>query len=220
MNTRSSSVGGQNNSFNRGRGARSSSASRNNIPVEIKDTSNSKSRVVHSPVVNKSGQVQRTTSVESLPSQPLFQDIQVMENQNIPQTPQNFMPSGSRDSISGINTASDNAAAVPTSNTGSSLGLLMALMEQTMLNTREEFRRELNAFRDSISQIGSTNATSSNRAPEFMPYIPNKNTPTVNANQSGHSHGSYSTNENNVKLEKWKISFDATGSVSDFLFKV
>ncbi|XP_046806055.1 uncharacterized protein LOC124419698 [Lucilia cuprina] len=219
MNTRSSSVGGLNSSLNRGRGARSSSASRNNIPVEISNLSGTKSKVVHSPNVNKSGEVQRTVSTESLPSQVLFSDIQVMDNQNIPSQIQNLMPSSNRDSTSGMNPVpADNAATVPNTSSGSSLDSLMALMEQTMLNTREEFRRELNAIRDSISQIGGTNT--SNRPPEFIPFIPNINTPSVNTNQTGPSLGNYSVNENNVKLEKWKISFDGTGSVSDFLFKV
>lgn len=82
MNTRSSSSSQKNSSFHRGRGARSSSASRNNISIELGDSnSGTKPKVVHSPATKISAQTQRTESLNSLPTQIPFQETQVMDSQ-------------------------------------------------------------------------------------------------------------------------------------------
>lgn len=72
-----------------------------------------------------------------------------------------------------------------------SMETLMALMEQSMRQTRAEIRRELSSVREN------------------------------NTNRSFNSQATQDLNEgSNIKLEKWKISYNGTGSVSDFLFKV
>lgn len=99
MNTRSSSVGQKNSSFNKGRGPRGSSASLNNISIELcdnKNNSKAKSKVVHSPAVKETEKVQRTASLSSIPSQTLFHDIQIMEDQDIFSQPPPFVPPSGR----------------------------------------------------------------------------------------------------------------------------
>ncbi|KAI8115675.1 hypothetical protein CVS40_12206 [Lucilia cuprina] len=92
-------------------------------------------------------------------------------------------------------------------------------MQQTMRSTQEEFRRELTSIRESISQIGSASTVTSNRQPLNLPNFSSSNTPFSNSNHI--SEGQSRILENpNVKLEKWRISYDGTGSISDFLFKV
>lgn len=247
MNTRNSTRGLGNSSLNSGSGPNSSSSSRNNTSVEIQDTrSRNKSRVMHSPVLRPTGQEQRSASTSNLSSNPLLPDIQMMENQDS----RNSIPLSGRASVSGsnpninlpvdtLNRPTENVAVVHNENLAStslgslmgnnnapiatnqslsSLDSLMALMEQTMRTTREEFRRELDTIRDSISQIGSANG--SYRQNEFLSNVSNSNTPSGNSDQNTNLYASCGSNGNIIKLEKWKISFDGSGSVSEFLFKV
>ncbi|KAI8116854.1 hypothetical protein CVS40_11144 [Lucilia cuprina] len=206
MNTRSQ---GSNNC--RGRG-RSGSASSNNISIELQDqATSSKARVVHSPAVKTTHkatlQVPRTQSCSNLD----IQNISTMNNPNL--LPQSFTHSQGQDSEV-INQPELNVNA-PSSNTATPFDTLITLMEQTMQNTREEFRRELSSIRDSISQIGNASNSSSQRQPFSPPNTSHSNAP--NFNRPDVSTG-YS--DSNIKLEKWKICYDGTGSVSDFLFKV
>lgn len=91
-------------------------------------------------------------------------------------------------------------------------------MEQTMHNTREEFRRELSTIRDSISQIGNASNGGSQGHPINQLQNVYSNAPNYNLNRSPEVNTAVS--DSHIKLEKWKISYDGTGSVSDFLFKV
>lgn len=88
METRNSSKNNRNSSFDRGRGATSA---RNNVSLELQSsTSSPKPRVVHSPTHRPtvSQQVHRTQSSNSLPSSNLFNDIQILSNQNSLSKPQ------------------------------------------------------------------------------------------------------------------------------------
>ncbi|GBP06340.1 Transposon Tf2-6 polyprotein [Eumeta japonica] len=91
-------------------------------------------------------------------------------------------------------------------NMASSLDTLFALIEQTMKNTQEEFRRELSSVKQSIAQMNIT------------PGFSNQNVPFRGAPEA--TSREHLSIEPNVKLEKWKISYGGNGSVSDFLFKV
>lgn len=99
------------------------------------------------------------------------------------------------------------------SNPTTPLDSLITLMERTMKNTQEEFRKELAEIRRSISQISVNPRSGSNSADSNTPFLTN-NRPSENYNRT------FSSGDSNVKLEKWRISYDGTGSVSDFLFKV
>ncbi|XP_046803807.1 uncharacterized protein LOC124419231 [Lucilia cuprina] len=212
MNTRNSSRGSKNSSFSRTRGL---SASRNNISIELQDSTGAKPKVVHSPT-NRS-QVNRAQSSSNLSSASLFQDIVVMDNQSSTSQPQLVATSGEIPPRSSLNPNVDpfmhtsvpnsNAAVLPNTNyvnpnASNSFDSLLALMQQTMRTTQEEFRRELTSIRESISQIGSAPTSSSNRPPEMFHNFTTSQTPNSNrlSDQSRIS-------ENvNVKLEKWKIS--------------
>ncbi|KAI8126494.1 hypothetical protein CVS40_3303 [Lucilia cuprina] len=252
MNTRQSARGNLNISGIRGR--RSSSASRNNISIELQGAiPKSRSKVVHSPTGNKNNPLERSQSSNSLnlstsapkptaepqssgslPSSSLFQDIEIMDNQELSAQAQIFVPISGRVSATGTNSMPNpqyeqsanqniNVPVVPNNdnmNSNTPFDSLIALMEQTMRNTREEFRRELSSIKDIISQIGSVNQPTTSR-PNFQQNFSSYNTPISNSNRSSNNQAdSYQTSDSNVKLEKWKISFDGLGSVSDFLFKV
>ena len=110
---------------------------------------------------------------------------------------------------SNTNCANPNSTNSPTNpNNTNSFDSLIALMQQTMWAIQEEFCRELTSIRESISQIGNAPTTSSNRPPEMFHNF-----------TSSQTHNFNRTSEQS-KTEKWKISYDGTGSVSDFLFKV
>ena len=255
MNTRQSARGNLNNSSIRGR--RSSSASRNNISIELQGAvSKTRTKVVHSPATNTSDEnrpIERTQSTNglnlpssaprptvepqssgSLPTSLLVPDIEIMDNQELPAQARIFVPISGGVSATGSNpvpnpqheqTSSHNITmlVIPNNdnmNSNTSFDSLIALMEQTMRNTREEFRRELSSIRDSISQIGSVNQSTTSR-PNFQQNFPSYTTPISNSNRSSNNQtDSYLNVDSNVKLEQWKVSFDGLGSVSDFLFKV
>lgn len=224
MNTRNSARGLKNSSINRGRG---SSASRNNISIDLQ--SSPKPKVVHSPVRRPSiPHLERAQSSTSLTSANIFQDTVAMDNQhslsqhhlvqaseeipsrsslnpNVDPFVQSYVPSNSNPLVPNTNTVNSNNA--------SSFDSLFASMEQTMRNTQEEFRKELTSIRESISRIGSAPTVASSRPPESFHGFPNAN--TLNSNILSDQSGSSGTN---LKLEKWKISFDGTTSVSDFIF--
>lgn len=103
---------------------------------------------------------------------------------------------------------------------------LITFMQRTLRATQEEFRRELSSVRDSISQIG--NGARSSGQIRFQssnlnlpPSINLNNRNTLNADNSNAHNSSFGSNvSENIKLEKWKISYDGTTSVSEFLFKI
>lgn len=230
MNTRSSSRGSKSNSFSRPRG---SSATRGNIPVDLQSTCDPKPKVVHSPKIVHSPtaipRVSRTQSSNSLNSAALFQDISVMDNQNSVSQPHLVETSEERFSRSSLNpnvnpyvfpSTSTTAPLVPnTTSTNStntpSFDSLVAFMEQTIRNTQDEFRRELSVIRESISHIGITSNDTQDRHPELAPHVLN----SPNSNILSGSQNKVNS-DSNVKLEKWKISYNGIGSVKDFLFKV
>lgn len=164
MDTRNTSRSNRNNSVGKGRG---SSATRNNISIGLQSsTSSPKPKVVHSPAIRPVGpqQVHRTNSSNSLPSSALFQDIQIMSNQNSNPQPQvnisgcearafNPTMNNTYEQISVPNNTAPNLNF--NSTTSSPFDSLIALMQQTMRNTQEEFRRELTSIRASIAQIGT-----------------------------------------------------------------
>lgn len=102
-------------------------------------------------------------------------------------------------------------------------------MQQSMRNTQEEFRRELTSIRASIAQIGNIPNTTTNSQPEQLPKLTESNTAFSNRHRTSDDNDNNSNNNNsrlytnfdtNVKIEKWKITYDGSGSISDFLFKV
>lgn len=174
---------------------------------------------------------ERTQSSSSLPVSSLFHDIEIMENQDLSVHAQVFVPLSGRCEASGPNTLTNPQFEPPVlqtnvplaSNTNvnqgdsSSLDSLITLMEQSMRNTREEFRKELSSIRDSISRIGISNQPNTFKPQDFL----NNHNPSDIPPPSGNRSSNTQVNtENNIKLEKWKISYDGVGSVSDFLFKV
>lgn len=218
MNTRSQSI---NNS--RGRG-RSTSDSRNNISIEIWDPpATSKPPVVHSPVVrNIQTQPQlvfQSQSCNNSTSNVETDNIPTMNNPN--SLPQPFSTSeASNISLSG-NTNEQPRPSASGLNLGNSttLDTLISMMERTMQNTRDEFRKELLSIRESISQFGNVGSAGSQGQPVNPPiYNDSNNGPNHDLNRS------YGTNtsigDSNIKIEKWKISYDGSSSALDFLFKV
>ncbi|KAI8116940.1 hypothetical protein CVS40_11085 [Lucilia cuprina] len=215
MNTRNR--GAQNsNSFSLGARPKSLSTSRNNISIELQDPPTiSNPRVAHSPAAKNlpkpTQQAHRAQSFSDLPT-------------NTDTLPQNFVLSGQQfytnfSVIELTNNPSVATGNVNVSNSSTPFDTLITMMEQTMRNTREEFRRELSSIRDSISQIGSANETVSQRRPVIQSNKTYSNTPSFNSNPNSDVKRSY-TGDTNIKLEKWKIVYDGTGSVLDFLFKV
>ncbi|KAI8114969.1 hypothetical protein CVS40_12746 [Lucilia cuprina] len=228
METRNSSRGNRNSSSGQGRG---SSATRNNVSAELQSsTSSPKPRVVHSPANRQppTQQIHRPQSSNSLPSSTLFQDIQLLSNQNSASEPHVNISCSERapvePTMNPVNeqfSLPSNNAPLVLNNSASSLDSLIALMQQTMRNTQEEFRKELTSIRASIAQIGSVPTSNVNRQPEFFTNFTESNTPVSNSNRPSDNQSRYSANsETNIKLEKWKITYNGSGSVSDFLFKV
>ncbi|KAI8119349.1 hypothetical protein CVS40_9139 [Lucilia cuprina] len=231
METRNSSKGSRNSSFGKGRGSSTS----HNIATDFQSSSSSpKPKVVHSPANRPiPQQTQRPQSSSSLPSSSLFQDIQIVSDQHLTSQPQvnisgsegiAFNPS-MNPAYDQFSNPANNAPLVPNANTNaassSSFDSLIALMQQTMRNTQEEFRKELTSIRASIAQIGSIPSSSINRPPELLTNFTDSNTPSSNMNRTTDNQTrSFGNGESNIKLEKWKISYDGSGSVSDFLFKV
>lgn len=82
---------------------------------------------------------------------------------------------------------------------------LLSSLKQTILDSQAEFRSEINSLRDTISHIS------------------NERSQNAGSTVSG-SHTTPSNFSTNVRkppdLKDWKVNFDGTGSVSDFLFKL
>ena len=88
------------------------------------------------------------------------------------------------------------------------LGTNNVLLEsiQTMLrDTQIEIRSEMTALRDQVRTVQERQSQN--------------DTTTTNSSMLSNASEQRNTN-NNIDLEKWKISFDGTTSVSDFLFKL
>lgn len=102
------------------------------------------------------------------------------------------------------NTGNENTANVQTP-TANSIESLITLLQQTIRSTQDEMRTELTAIKQSISNITSREQT-----------LPS----TSYAQSSSQSSNIVTTPMVSTKFEKWKINFDGSGSVSDFLFKV
>lgn len=77
-------------------------------------------------------------------------------------------------------------------------GELLAAVQEAIRSSRNEFRAEMNALRATISNMTGNP-------------LPIQNASTI-------SHGQNLSDR--IKLEKWKIHFDGTGSVTNFLFKI
>ncbi|KAI8118509.1 hypothetical protein CVS40_9864 [Lucilia cuprina] len=230
MNTRSSR-GLHNSSFVRG-SRRSLSASRNNISIDLQDsTSNPKPRVVHSPVrsTGTKPKVQTPQNSKSTSTNQNIQHTQVMDTNNLNSSQNANMVQSDYPSVSNNNSQQTSNPINSEANRDTPMDSLIALMEQTMKNTREEFRRELISIRESISQIGNTNTSIPFRPPDLSNNFVDPNLLNFNMNTNPNPQANHSMDfqtkttfngESNVKLEKWKISYDGSGSVSDFLFKV
>lgn len=102
---------------------------------------------------------------------------------------------------------------LPTSaNTGEQIDIkqIVDMLQSTIICTQEEFRRELTTIKGTIDQI----------------YV-NLNSPTTN---SDHGNRLFESNQNQnlfsatgippIRFKEWKVVFDGTSSVSDFLFKL
>lgn len=250
MNTRNSSRGNLNKSGIRGRGSSSTSRNNISIelqgacpktrPKVVHSPSANSSNKSHPIEGNQSAFTSAPRPAgetqSSLPISTHFGDLKIMDNQGLSAQAQNFAPIS--DTVSATETdhiqknqyeqsaGHDNNAPVISnednmnSNTNTPFDSLIALMEQTMRNTREEFGRELSSIKDIISQIGGVSQPTTAR-PNFYQNVSDFNNIASNSNRlSNNQTDSYQNVDNNVKLEKWKISFDGQGSVSDFLFKV
>lgn len=239
MNTRSNNRGAvpKSNSVNRSQGrGYSTPRNSNNISIDLQDSfynSKKTTPVVHSPVNKTSTQVPKNHRSSNLHLSPLTGNSDTMEdNFNLPSHSQMQLPlkdqaqgNSSNTSLNPNENLPPAATNVPPAGSNSNnidstspYDSLIAMMQHSMQNTREEFRREMTSLRNSISQIGHSNAANPQRLVEFQSNPSHSNTTrsTENENQSFVLNSSHS----NINLEKWKISFDGSGSVSDFLFKV
>lgn len=126
------------------------------------------------------------------------------------------------------------------SNTGQSLDTLVTLMKQILVSNQEEFQKGFSAIKESISNMGSIHRSDYCIQPQpnslnLNGFANTQNLPggisgqnlnsRINSNNSNLNHSSNIPNnlqnsEQSVKLEKWKVSYDGSSSVSDFLFKV
>ncbi|XP_046811038.1 uncharacterized protein DDB_G0292186-like [Lucilia cuprina] len=224
METKNTSRGSRNSSFGKGGGFSTS----HNVPTDFQSSSSSpKPKVVHSPANRPiPQQIPRPQSSSSLSSSSLFQDIQIVIKNLTSQPQANITGSEGIAFNPAMNTAYDQfsnpgngAPLVPNTNNDatslSSFDSLIALIQQTMRNTQEEFRKELTSIRASIT------SSNMNRPPELLPNFTDSNISSFNMNRTTDDQSSFFGNgESNIKLEKWKISYDGSGSVFDFLFKV
>lgn len=84
-------------------------------------------------------------------------------------------------------------------------------LNENLITVIQEFRSELNALKSTISNqkfsqtdhptVTNDNSTRSSVIPPLNSFVS-------------------TINQNKIDLEKWKITFDGTGNVSDFLFKI
>lgn len=87
-----------------------------------------------------------------------------------------------------------------------SIEYLITMLQQTIRSTQDEMRNELTAIKQTISNISQPQGLQTTSTIPF---------------QLSSSASNFSNNAvMNTKLEKWKVNFDGTGSVSDFLFKI
>lgn len=98
-------------------------------------------------------------------------------------------------------TGENDAQIVESGTQGANDDLLVAVQE-AIHSSQEEFRAEINSLKASISNM--------NRHPHSIP----------NASTMSHEPSLPANLAEKIKLEKWKIYFDGTGNVSNFLFKI
>ena len=228
------------NNSSRCRGGRNT-ASLNNISIDTQSPTKTlkPARVVHTPIakinlnsntqspLNLSENQSSVDSVEhnSMDNQPGSSFAGLLDSSN----PNNTKPPlDLQSSVPPIfdNRGTLNTPLVNTNPSGSansfSMTDLVAIMQQTVQATKDEFIKELASVRESVSQIGSRNNSLNLNNSGLAGNRPNDSTPNrqpnlVNTNSQSNNFSQY---DSNVKLEKWKIIYDGNGSVSDFLFKV
>lgn len=81
---------------------------------------------------------------------------------------------------------------------------------QNIRETQANFTSELSSLRQSVSTLSQNSAN-----PSMPPPVINDN---HNSAHAGHS--AVSERRDKIDFEKWKVTFDGTGNVSDFLFKI
>lgn len=89
---------------------------------------------------------------------------------------------------------------------------LIDVKQQSIRAVQEEFRTEFNALRATIPSLTQTTSPSTDR-----PTASNDLEDRIPAITSIHRSN---ISQNKIDLEKWKVKFDGTGNVSDFLFKI
>lgn len=91
---------------------------------------------------------------------------------------------------------------------------IVDMLQRTITETQEEFRRELTSIKGTIDNICVT------------PNSPTHNSERVNVMSSEGNQNNTTQNGNNttqnppVHFKEWKVIFDGVGCVSDFLFKI
>lgn len=227
------------NNSSRYRGGRNT-ASLNNISIDPQSPTNilKPARVVHTPV-SKTKSISNTQSSYSLANQNSLDSIEQHTMDNQPGSsfagfldtshPNNTNPPlDLQSTVPPIfdNPGTGNTPVVNTNPSNSSnafsMNDLIAIMQQTVQATKDEFIKELASVRESVSQIGSRNNSLNLNNSGLPGNRPNDSTPDRHPNllNSNSQTNNYSAFDSNVKLEKWKIIYDGNGSVSDFLFKV
>ncbi|KAI8116061.1 hypothetical protein CVS40_11803 [Lucilia cuprina] len=239
IETRNSSRSATPKSTYRGRGRGNTSS--NNISIHLQSPTRKPSRVVHSPIGKTI-----THSITSCKPQDnsgensdSFRNTMDSQAINTAKTaiPNTDRPNPGLDLQSSVPPILDTqvvenpvVTANPNNNSNIfSMDALITIMQQTIQTTKEEFMKELATVRENISQIGSRNnsldhnISSANRANGSTPtrhQIPQSAFSNVFHMNSSNAPDASSTLDNNVRLEKWKITYDGNSSVSDFIFKV
>lgn len=84
-------------------------------------------------------------------------------------------------------------------------------LQQTVLSSQEEVRRELNAIKGTIAVLSQANTSGLSNAQSLPP-------PHNNSNTSDNNTSCCSVRP--IKFKEWNIKYDGVGRVSDFLFKI
>lgn len=104
------------------------------------------------------------------------------------------------------NNGAPNVDPCPTQNV-IAIDSLLESLQQTIQASQVEFRAEINALKETISSLSSSRSHNVSSTISGNSHV----NPTNTANH---------VNNNGVKIKDWKLSYDGTTSVSDFLFKV
>lgn len=230
MLTRSASQNSSNNlNSSRGRGK---PVTPNFISLDSPSTSAStRSRVIHTPPpirsrVNLPGTLDQASSIEQVTTNLLDTSVQDLSQASFDEllAPLGFIEKQSRtNEYLVMATNRDNAGSNQIVN--SEVPVTHNVMENSMQTLIEEFRRtvgsyqqemrsELNAMKQTLSGVIAHQETSTCPSPPFS------NPVTDQSSNFRPNNNEHNTTNIHVDLEKWKLHFDGSDSVSEFLFKV